>query len=26
VVEDYSIWDPAPRSGGRDYAPIPHAE
>ncbi|KAJ6998743.1 hypothetical protein NC653_014796 [Populus alba x Populus x berolinensis] len=26
VVEDYSIWDPAPRSGGGDYAPIPHAE
>ncbi|KAG5246440.1 hypothetical protein OIU76_001380 [Salix suchowensis] len=26
MVEDYSIWDPAPRSGGGDYAPIPHAE
>ncbi|CAK7346277.1 unnamed protein product [Dovyalis caffra] len=25
MVEDYSIWDPAPGSSGGNYAPIPHA-
>ncbi|KAG6783723.1 hypothetical protein POTOM_009394 [Populus tomentosa] len=24
MVEDYSNWDPVPRSGGGCYAPIPH--
>ncbi|KAI5596815.1 hypothetical protein POPTR_002G028000v4 [Populus trichocarpa] len=24
MVEDYSNWDPVPRSGGGYYAPIPH--
>ncbi|KAG5250381.1 hypothetical protein IMY05_002G0022700 [Salix suchowensis] len=24
MVEDYSNWDPVPRSDGSDYAPIPH--